>query len=71
MGAVKDYSSYGDSAVTAVLAGNDMICTGDFAVQSRALLEAVRDGIIKESRIDSSLRRILLWKADLGLIDLS
>lgn len=71
MGAVKDYSSYGDSAVTAVLAGNDMICTGDFAVQSRALLEAVRDGLIKESRIDSSLRRILLWKADLGLIDLS
>lgn len=69
MGAVSDYFPEEESAVTAVMAGNDMICTGDFSVQHEALTEAVKAGRISESRIDSSVRRILIWKSEMGLLD--
>ncbi len=68
MGAVSVFSPDADSAVTAVLAGNDMLCTGNYAQQYDAVLEAVRSGIISEERIDSSVRRILTWKSHMSLI---
>src|SRR5690625_5947886 len=52
-----------------VEAGLDMSMTPsdyDFAVY---LAELVREGIIPESRIDESVRRILKLKEDLGLFD--
>ena len=52
----------------AVLAGNDMLCTGNYAQQYDAVLEAVRSGVISEERIDSSVRRILTWKSHMSLI---
>ena len=55
--------------MTAVLAGNDMLCTGSFRKQYRAVLRAVRDGDITEDRIDQSVRRIISWKISAGLID--
>ena len=56
-----------DSAVTALLAGNDMLCTGDFQKQYDAVLEAVKSGELPEERIDQSVRRILKLKLQLGL----
>lgn len=67
MGAVSNFSPKTDSAVTAIMAGNDILCTGDFASQYKAVLEAVNNGTISEERIDTSVRRILLWKKDLSL----
>lgn len=68
MGAIAEFSPDRDSAVAAVLAGNDMLCTGDFDTQCRSVCEAVKNGTITEERLDSSVRRILKWKQDLGLI---
>lgn len=67
MGAVSEFSPNTDSAVTAILAGNDMLCTGAFAKQYDAVLAAVNSEIISEERIDSSVRRILAWKKSMSL----
>lgn len=69
MDAIDNYFPDTDSAVMAVLAGNDMLCTGKYAAQYEALLSAVKNGKISESRIDMSVKRILSWKVELGLID--
>ena len=68
MGAIYAFTQGADSAVTAVLAGNDMLCTGEYAYQYEMLLDAVEDGVISGERLDSSVRRILTWKKDLSLI---
>jgi len=33
------------------------------------VLQAVRAGEIKESRVDESVLRVLRWKAELGLLE--
>lgn len=68
MGAITQFSPDSNSAITAITAGNDILCTGDYANQFRAVLDAVRDGTIPEKRIDRSVRRILRLKLTLGLI---
>ena len=70
MDAIDGFFPEADSAVTAVLAGNDMLCTGSFHKQYDAVLRAVRDGNIPKERIDQSVRRIISWKISAGLIDL-
>ncbi len=67
MDAISEYFSGPGSAVTAIQAGNDMLCTGDFSSQYEAVLKAVSNGTISESRIDQSVRRILVWKIQAGL----
>lgn len=57
------------ATVAAVLAGNDMLCCTDFEVQLPAVIAAVKDGRISEEQIDASVRRILKWKAQLGLLE--
>ena len=54
----------------AVNAGIDVSMTpSDSAGWNRALLEAVRQGLVTERRIDESVRRILTLKFQLGLFD--
>ena len=57
-----------EAAVMAVQAGNDMLISSDFTTGIAAVVKAVQSGRIKESRIDVSVRRILEWKHQLGLI---
>ena len=63
-------SQYGleESAVLAVLAGNDLLISSDFTTQIPAVLEAVEEGVIPQSQIDSAVLRILRWKQQLGLL---
>lgn len=68
MDAITSYTGAGNAAVQAVLAGNDMLTVDDYADQIPAVIEAVKTGKIKESRIDDSVRRILSAKFELGLI---
>lgn len=68
MSGVSDYVSERESAVMAIIAGNDMILSADYSLQYESVLEAVYDGRITEERIDESVTRILLWKYELGLI---
>ena len=68
MDAVKSYARDGSAAVLAVLAGNDMIVTSDFARQIPQVVEAVNGGTVDEALIDRAVERVLGWKYDLGLL---
>lgn len=69
MDAVEAYAEDGSVAVLAVLAGNDMIVTTDFETQIPLIIDAVQTGILQESMINDAVRRVLVWKYNLGLID--
>lgn len=71
MDAVKKYAKDGSAAVLAILAGNDMIVTGDFATQITEVLSAIEDGTIPMELIDSAVRRVLSWKYELGLLEVN
>lgn len=59
MEAVKTYVENGEAAVQAVLAGNDMIISSDFATQRLEVLKAVKEGKISENLINKAVKRIL------------
>ncbi len=59
MKAVSDYYDSADAAIQALRAGCDMILMPeDFEMAYNGVLQAVRDGVISEERINDSLRRI-------------
>lgn len=62
MEAVSGYVQSGDAAVQAVLVGNDMIISSDFVGQKQEVLDAVKQGKIKEEQINQAVKRILAWK---------
>lgn len=68
MDAVKTYVENGEAAVQAVLAGNDMIISSDFATQKAQVVQAVKDGRISESMINKAVKRILAWKYAYNII---
>ena len=68
MDAISDVYGDAEAAVLAVLAGNDILCTGAFQEQYPAVLEAVESGRISIDTVKESVARILLWKYKLGLI---
>lgn len=68
MKAIQQFTGHQEAAVTAVQAGNDLLCCTDFETQIPAVIQAVKTGVIPESQIDQSVRRILNMKIALGLI---
>lgn len=68
MQAVTDAYGAGEAAVLAVLAGNDLLCSTEYAVQYEAVLAAVNDGRISADLLDSAVRRVLQWKMNLNII---
>lgn len=68
MNGVSAYVDVEESAVQAILAGNDMILSTYYDVQYQAVLDAVNAGTITEERLDASIRRILRWKYSLGIM---
>lgn len=69
MQAIKDLYGDGEVAVLAVLAGNDLLCVTNYAVQYEAVLAAVKEGRIPMQQIDTAVERILRWKYRLGLFE--
>lgn len=67
MEAIGQFANGQNAAVTAALAGNDLLCCGDFEASAQALLDAVEDGVLPEEQLDASVLRILRWKLSLGL----
>lgn len=63
-----EFGDSSDIAVKAVIAGNDMLFSSEPIAQYKAVLEAVREGYIPIEQIDASVRRILTWKQDIGLL---
>lgn len=59
MSAVSDYHSSDEAAILALRAGCDMLLMPeDFEEAYNGVLQAVKDGVISEERVDDSLRRI-------------
>lgn len=71
MQAITEQYGTGEAAVLAVLAGNDLLCATDYAVQYEAVLKAVLDGRIDIDTLNSAVRHVLEWKVSLGLLPLS
>ena len=68
MQAITDQYGAGEAAVMAVLAGNDLLCSTEYAVQYQAVLQAVLDGRIDIDVLNSAVRNVLEWKISLGLL---
>lgn len=68
MEGVLQFTGGSQAAVLAVQAGNDLLCSSDFASHYNAILDAVKNGDIQESQIDESVLRILNLKIELGLL---
>lgn len=59
MSAISDYNSSADAAIMAIRAGCDMLLMPEnFEEAYEGVLQAVRDGVISEERVNDSLRRI-------------
>ena len=70
MDAVSAYAADGAVAVMALEAGNDLVLTTDYRTQIPKVIEAVENGTLDVSVIDTACRRVLRWKQALGLLDL-
>lgn len=67
MDAITEQYGVGEAAVLAVLAGNDLLCSTEYATQYNAVLAAVNDGRIPVETLDAAVLRILHWKESLNL----
>lgn len=68
MGALDGFTAE-QSALLAVKAGADLLCSTDFDSQIPAVVQAVQQGEIKEETIDAAVRRVLTWKLQLGVLE--
>lgn len=69
MEAITEYTGSQTAAVTAVQAGNDLLCCSDLENQYPAVLTAVENQQIPMEQLDRSVKRVLKWKQSLGLLD--
>lgn len=68
MQAITEQYGPGEAAVMAVLAGNDLLCSTEYAVQYEAVLQAVLEGRIDIDVLNTAVRNVLEWKIALGLL---
>ncbi len=68
MDAIADNYGIGEAAVLAFEAGNDVICTSELQKTYEAILSAVNSGRISIEHLNESVRRILDWKTNEGII---
>lgn len=68
MGGITSWGSPGEIAVKAVGAGADLLLMPPSRSDAvRGLVDAVRDGTLREARLDASVERVLRLKESLGL----
>ena len=68
MAGIADFVSQDEAAFQVIVAGNDLILGSSYQTQIPYLLKKIFSGELTEERIDESVRRILTWKYDLGLL---
>ena len=68
MAGLANFVSQEEAAFQVILAGNDLILGSSYQTQIPYLLKKISSGELTEERIDESVRRILTWKYDLGLL---
>ena len=68
MAGLADFVSQEEAAFQVIVVGNDLILGSSYQTQIPYLLKKISSGELTEERIDESVRRILTWKYDLGLL---
>lgn len=68
MEAISGQWTLAEAAVLAVEAGEDLVLCSDGETVAAALVQAMSEGRISRARAEESVRRVLLWKIDLGLL---
>ena len=68
MAGLADFVSQEEAAFQVIVAGNDLILGSSYQTQIPYLLKKISSGELTEERINESVRRILIWKYDLGLL---
>ena len=68
MAGLANFVSQEEAAFQVIVAGNDLILGSSYQTQIPYLLKKISSGELTEERIDESVRRILTWKYDLGLL---
>ena len=71
MEAVSAYAKDGTAAVMSLRAGNDLVVTTDYRTQIPRVIQAVRDGELEEDLLNAACYRVLRWKVELGLLELT
>lgn len=69
MDAITEFTGDESAAVIATKAGNDLLCCSSVDTQYPAVLKAVKNNEIPINQINDSVKRILKWKIDLGILD--
>ena len=69
MQAITDLYGASESALMAIDAGCDLLCSTEFEIQYEAVLNALKEGRIKRRCLEESAARVLMWKHKLGLIN--
>ena len=69
MEGIQQFTDGESAAVLAVKAGNDMIICNDYEGSVNAIANAVSNGEIEKNQIDESVKRILNWKYNLGILE--
>lgn len=70
MDAITEFTGDEAAAVTAAKCGNDLLCCSAVETQYPAVLSAVKNGEISESQVNDSVKRILKWKENIGILDI-
>nr|WP_296073978.1 glycoside hydrolase family 3 N-terminal domain-containing protein [uncultured Ruminococcus sp.] len=70
MDAITQFTDDESAAVIATKAGNDLLCCSSVDTQYPAVLKAVNNNEIPMSQINASVKRILKWKINLGILDI-
>lgn len=66
MGAITQNYGQQEATILAIKAGADIVlCPGNYAVCFDAVVQAVKDGVLQEARIDESVSRILALKKEI------
>ncbi|MDT2672942.1 glycoside hydrolase family 3 N-terminal domain-containing protein [Enterococcus dongliensis] len=68
MAGLADFISQDEAGLQALQAGNDMILSSSYSTQIPYILMAIKNGEYSEKQLDQSVKRLLTWKAKLGLI---
>ena len=71
MAGLADFTSQTEAGFKAIEAGNDLVLSSSYAQQIPFILAKVNAGELSEATIETATVRVLKWKYDLGLINLS
>lgn len=68
MAGLADFITQEEAGLKALQAGNDLVMSSSYDIQIPYVIAAVENGDYPESQLDASVKRVLQWKKDLGLL---